>query len=416
MGTAGIPPDPGAQPVSRRHGALVAPLVVYYLTSLAVMLAAVFGDELVYPRQRPRVTEHLGKLSPCAAWDGEWYVEIVRDGYSFDPDRTSSVQFFPVYPLLGRTVMTLFGFGADAALLVVAHAALFGAFVLLATYVRQRFPEASGDVRPWTLAAFGLSPNTFYLRMAYSESLFVFLVLLVMYGIERRWSTVVLALLAGTASATRPVGIALIVPLAIHVWQTSPQWRGRVARLVTVIPLSVWGIVAYMVYQQMAFANALAFIQTRTHWQQRDPAPDMGILFQRLLSLEPIRSVYDHTSPCYWGNWAPEDNAFFSVRFDNPIFFIGSLALLAIGALRRWLNGKEVSLGAVLLLIPYMINGDKGCMMCSARFAAVVFPVYMVIGRLLARSPRYLSTVAAAICAIFLGAYTALFVSWYSCY
>jgi hypothetical protein len=73
----------------------------------------------------------------------------------------------------------------------------------------------------------------------------------------------------------------------------------------------------------------------------------------------------------------------------------------------------EVSLCAGLLLIPYLLRAHEMCMTGMGRFAAVVFPVYIVMGRLLAKLPWPVSAGILALCAFFLGAYSALFAAWY---
>lgn len=69
------------------------------------------------------------------------------------------------------------------------------------------------------MLSLGLWPFGVFFHVAYTESLFLLLLLLVMYGIERRWHPVTVALIAGLASGTRAMGTALIVPLVLYVWQ-----------------------------------------------------------------------------------------------------------------------------------------------------------------------------------------------------
>ena len=61
-------------------------------------------------------------------WDSNWYVEIARQGYAFDPHGASSVGFYPLYPLLIRALMRC---GLDPLLAgyAISHAALFAAAV-----------------------------------------------------------------------------------------------------------------------------------------------------------------------------------------------------------------------------------------------------------------------------------------------
>jgi hypothetical protein len=93
----------------------------------------------------------------------------------------------------------------------------------------------------YTVLALALFPTSFFMRMVYTESLFLFLILLVFVGMQRKWPLAVIAIIAGAATATRSVGVALLVPFAWHVWErekgdrpgekngahTSPGERGQ---------------------------------------------------------------------------------------------------------------------------------------------------------------------------------------------
>jgi len=53
------------------------------------------------------------------------------------------------------------------------------------------------------------------------------------------------------------------------------------------------------------------------------------------------------------------------------------------------------------------------CLAGMGRFAAVVVPVYLVLGQLLARLPPAGAALAAGLSGFLLGAYSALFAAWY---
>ena len=179
-------------------------LPFYYLTSLIVIVAVVFAVDFV-----PLCTRHPGSrkrvdlLSAFSAWDGEWYAQIASAGYSYDPERMSSVAFFPLYPSLAGALVHTTGMRAESALLVVSHGALMGLFVLLVMYVRQRFPGAGAGLAEFTVLAMGLFPTTFYFRMTYTESVFLLVTLLALYGMERHWGLLAIASIIGLATAAR---------------------------------------------------------------------------------------------------------------------------------------------------------------------------------------------------------------------
>jgi hypothetical protein len=259
------------------------------------------------------------------------------------------------------------------------------------------------------LAAF---PTTFFFGMAYAESLFLFLALLVLYGIHRNWPLAALAFVAGLCTASRPVGVAVVVPLAWHAWQTSPTAaRAAAGRLAWVVPLSLWGILAYMLFLHVEFGDALAFVHTQEHWR-RLPAVGLFDKIGLLASAEPVWSHYIPSAPAYWGKF-DDLPAWQSIEFANPILFVGAAGLIALGAAKRWLNVYEILFGAIVLFIPYVTRSYEMAMAGHGRFAAAAFPIYLVLGQILARMHWSVAVLIVAAFAFFRVMYTALFAAGY---
>jgi hypothetical protein len=384
----------------------------YYFTSLIVIVGVVFAVDFVpLHRAHPGSNTRVDLPSAFAAWDGEWYARIASAGYSYDPGRMSNVAFFPLYPWLAGAVVHATGMRPEWALLLVSHAALVATFALLAAYVQQRFQTAGPDLASWTLLAFGLFPTAFFFRMAYTESLFMLLAVLTLYGMERRWHIGWIALVVGLATASRSVGVALVVVMALHLWRTSATVRGAIGRCVVWLPLCCWGLAGYILFQGVAFGEPLAFWKTQGHWNER--SLDLTERFIGLLTLEPIRAVYDPGSPCYWARVPPQANLLFNLKAANPVYFLITVALIGVGVWKRWLNANELLLAAGLLGIAYCLQASRACMSSQARYAAVVFPVYLVLGQLLQRAPPPLAAAVLAISGLLLAIYSAMFVSWY---
>lgn len=393
------------------------PLPAYYLSSVLVFAGVCFGLAVLpvgiqseawkaeFDKERTIVDGHM-------AWDGFWYLRIATHSYSYDPHQESSVAFFPAYPVLARTMHLVTGIRVQTCLLVVSHAALFGTFLLIPFYLAERFKDGSGELSERLLVVFGLFPTTFFFRMAYTEALFVLLLVLTLYGMEKRWPIVVLAIIAGTATATRGTGMALLPLVAWHVWTRSRSACSFAWKSVLVMPLACWGIIAYMTYLYMQFGDALAFSQTQQHWTLRLD-PDLPDRIVALVTLEPIWSIYVPGSLAYWKEHELTKGHLVSLQFANPIYFVGTAVLVLIGAWKKWLNTNELILSAGLLLIPYITHSYRSGMMGHARYAAVVFPVYIVMARLLERCPPAVAYIVFAFCGFLLAMYSALFAAWY---
>src|SRR5262249_54199337 len=75
-------------------------LLYYVLTSFVTVFGVLIGHGLLVPC--PGYMRSPESIASFRNWDGSWYLNIMMNGYSFDPTGPSSVAFFPAYPLLVR--------------------------------------------------------------------------------------------------------------------------------------------------------------------------------------------------------------------------------------------------------------------------------------------------------------------------
>ncbi len=388
--------------------------LTYLLTSIPLWLGLSFGHDFVPFNRNCPDKSAPDFLTACSRFDGIHYASIAECGYSYEPQRRSTVAFFPAYPLAGRFVMMLTGWDARLALLVVSNLMLLGAFIVFSAYLRSRWPDADRRSRLVVLAVFGLWPAGFFFRMAYSESTFLLVMLLVLLGMVRRWPLPILAGLSGLVTAVRPVGVAVTAALLWHVL-TDVQ-RGPISRRLYLgllcLPLALWGLLAYMTYQGYQFNTPLAFAQTQEHWSHpRSSKRDFDGKVESLLTAEPVWGVYVPDSIRNWKRLDRHDNLFFNLFFWNPILFVGMVVLVLVGAGKSWLSGPEVVVGLGLLGIPYVTRAYEMSMASHARFAAIVVPAYLVMGRILANRAEWLTWCVVSLLSVLLMAWTALFSS-----
>jgi hypothetical protein len=222
------------------------------------------------------------------------------------------------------------------------------------------------------------------------------------------------------------VGIALLAPLLLDLWERTRSegspgegnacgaQRRRTFRFVLqaicLLPIACWGLLAWMACQWAAFGDPFAFARTQALWSLK-PATATAEL-QGLLTLEPFWSVYEPWSDSWWARHEPVRNPLFSLQFANPLLFGAVAGLVGWGALRGGLDRYEVSLSLLLLLIPYATHAFRSGMTAHARYACVAFPAYAVVGHWCAVRPT-LGAALAAVSAVLLFAYSALFSAWY---
>lgn len=400
-----------------RLSALRQGLLVYALTGTVFALGIFVGLTAFRPAAFSRSTNHFPPTGnkiydALTQWDGQWYMEISARGYDYDPQKHSSVSFFPLYPLLGRAVAAVTGLDVGASLLLVSHVFLIGAIVLLSGYVCDRYADSPPGARAYVVLAFALFPTTLFMRVAYSESLLVFLCVLTLYGIQRRWPAWALAPIIGLATAARSVGVALAGALALYLWKREKSVWTAAGKFTLFAPATFGGLLLYAIYLGLAFGEPLAFAKAQDNWRAR-PRSLAAEQVLAYLSWEPIWSVYDPSSPVYWRRFGDNPGALCSLQAANPVFFLLGAALVALGAWRGWLNGEETVLGAGLLLIPYFLRGYDMGMMGHGRFVGAAVPVYLALGSLLARWPAAVSGAFLGVLAFFLGLYAAMFAAGY---
>lgn len=392
-------------------------LSVIYVTGLIVALGASLGGNLLRPAPRNGVVLDPG-LRPFTNWDGQFYTEIARRGYFYDPARYSSVVFFPAYPLAGRLVSALTGLPHQYALLFVSNACLVAAVIIFYYYIKIRRISSPASLPRYTALAVCLVPTSFFFRVAYSESFFLLVCIVAFYAMERGWRPEVTAVVIGLATAARPVGLALICPFLLHLWSADPRWGSFLKRAPLLASLACWGLFGYMAYLYRDFHDPLVFAKGQARWREfPEPPLPPSPLPQKLLALatfEPVWRLFNPDTRSYWRDYDPDLPPVFSLHVADHVMFVASIALLAIGAAKRWLSAEEVVFTLMMLLIPYYLTGYETNMRSMARYCSSVFTIYLVAGHLLCRARLALSSSLLGLCGFLLGVYTALFAAWYN--
>ena len=402
---------------------------------LACWLAttAVAAGGFIYSWNKLDVKKGKAPLDSLGNWAGGEYQRIISDGYDYDPKKQSDIAFLPAQPLAAR-FFTVFGFSPNVALLFVSNVCLLASFGLMAVYLRPEVrgrlltapggaSAAGGDAVAgpfsrktlvYTLLAMGVWPTAYFFRVGYGESLLLFLSIATVVIIARGGPLWNAAVLAGLATAVRPSGLALLLPLGWEIWRDSDTSREAAKRMAILLPIACWGILAFMLYQWSKFGDPLAFCANEfDQWRTRPRATPPGDKFWALVTWEPIWGAY---VPGAWASTPDPDPIpipFLSMQLANPILWVGAVALTTIGGLKRWLSSHELLFAGAALAMPYLARGYEMSMSGQGRMTAVVFPIYIVLGQLLTRLPIIISAALLSISAVFMAAYAALFVAGY---
>jgi hypothetical protein len=249
---------------------------------MAVLLVAVFAALSFGPATGGLATENAVKfdtpqlthafadplLAPLARWDAVWYLRVADSGYG---DSEARAAFFPLYPLLIRTLATPFG-ASPAALLVAAYVVALGAFLAaLNLLYRLVVLELGRPLARPALLLLAVFPAALYFGAPYAESLFLALSVGAFYAARTgRWAWA--GACAGAAAAARNSGVLLILPLAI-VWWSSRERDPRDAAWLLLAPV---GLGAFALYLGLAEGDALRFVGAHEAWYRELSWPLAG--------------------------------------------------------------------------------------------------------------------------------------------
>jgi hypothetical protein len=379
-------------------------LLVYAVALFASLRLGADGSANAEKFDDPALTHPLGGLgdvllSPLARWDAVWYLGIARDGYEGGAD----VAFFPLYPLLVRTLVL--PFPSEGALLVSAYAvslACFaGALALLHRLVELELGRRVARTAVWLVALF---PAALYFGAPYSESLFLLVSVGAFYAARtERWAWA--GVLAAAASATRSAGLVLLVPLVLMWLEARPRRPGDLAWLA----LAPAGVGAYALYLGLDHGDALAFLDVQEVWYRDFAGPFVGAWDGAVAAWDGLRQLASGSRETVYFERAAGDP--FRVAAINVLLFafLVLAAVALVGTFRRLPRAYGAyALAALSLPLSYPVEPQP--LMSLPRFVAVLFPLFVWLALVSEERGRTLHVASAS--AAGLGLFTAQFAAW----
>jgi mannosyltransferase PIG-V len=332
----------------------------------------VFG----YPGGRPPVRDFDDELLnlPSRA-DARWYVQIAREGYSYDARVASTVQqnvvCFPVFPMAIRLVARILGnrhLSFYVAGTLLSLAAFLAGLAYLYLFAREEMTDDQATAALWLLAAY---PFSLFYGAVYTESFFLLEAVATFYHFRRR-QFVRAGLWGLLAGLTRPNGCLLAAPLAlIAVGRWLPPWVAREkppvhtsARpaagpaLATAAP--VLGMLIYSLALWRWFDSPWGWIAAHEAWGQTYHG--IGALIADRLG------IMSHAG-------------FLGYVASLPHDFLNALGVLfvlgAVWPVARSL-GAVYALWILLTILPPVATGG---LISAGRYTSVLFPVFVWLGR-----------------------------------
>lgn len=363
--------------------------------SQVVTLGVAFVANVLFSASRPRTLAlpfRRAKLAEIfAAWDSGWYFDIAARGYYFAADGQSSVAFFPLYPLLMRTVGTVLG-GGDRALWmsgVIVSCTSF-AFALFALH---RFAErtlGNREAARRTVLYVSLFPFSIFFTRVYAEALLLLTTVLAVSNASRGgWPRA--GAWGALATLARPNGILIAIPLILIALQQPRGLVQVVTRLAWLLPVPL-ALAGYSAFVYHLSGDPLAWLAAQVHWGYslgHAPWQQLLKMISRLLRY----GLYDY---------------FFVSRMAPYRLFHGVTALVFLALTPAVFKHLGPAMGLyvlVSLLVPLSSNALEGV----GRYSAVLFPVFMLVGSVRShRVHEFVLVASALVLALFLGLFVTL--------
>ncbi len=279
-------------------------------------------------------------------WDSFHYLAIAQHGYPPHGDQLWA--FYPLYPLLARTV------SIGVALSI---ASFWLALVLIHVLAEGEVGRTAARRAIWIAAFF---PASFFFTAYYTEGLFLLLSTGAFLA-ARRGRPGIAAVLGFDAVLTRGVGIALAVPLLL-LGRRSVRTRALAAAG------PVLGFVTFLLVAYVRTGDALAPIHAERTWGRAFHGPFAAVLSGARDAVEALGGGAHPT-------WTFEPGWMRALQFGLLVL----AALAVIGLLRRFPAAYGLYVLAALA-VPLSGFWSDHPLVSFSRYMAALFPIYIWLG------------------------------------
>jgi Gpi18-like mannosyltransferase len=356
--------------VLRKNGLLLTAVVIVVVRVAAAIFSAQWA--LTLGKTGPWFSSlHTSVADLLEHWDAGWYIGIAKSGYS----TVDSHAFFPAYPLLIRSISSVFGY-PNAALAVSWLAAVFAIWGVLD--VAQRFVsfQSSALIAALLLA---WNPVSIFFVAGYPEGLLVAtMIWSLRFCLDKKWWQA--ATLAALASLAMPQGVVSALVLGLAVLLSDRRWVGLL-RSVFYVVLGELGLLSYVVYCGVTTGNPLIFQSaTKSGWNSQLTYPfhtvfvGLNFVFTGALNFQ------------FNGGVTPQIDAVLTL---NALAGALGAVFMVAGLYLCW-RDRGLILPATLLALGVLVSviTIEPSLESTGRFILFLAPLYVIVAVLLDRLPR----------------------------
>lgn len=339
-------------------------LWLFFTTRIAlIILTYIAYILLTAPKYSSTPVNIVSLLTTWNNWDAADYLRIAQYGY----EQRVDLAFFPLFPLLVSAISHLLG--SWSYLLVgtfISNTALLGALFLLYRLATDAFGET---VAQRTLLYLCIFPTAFFFFAAYNESLYLFFALGTFLALQRRiwWLAGLLGLLA---TATRSIGILLVIPYLYELWTTRKSllasWRTGLSTMLPIILIPL-GMALYGLYCWITVGDFLAFLHVQQHSGRYLAWPWQGIL-QAFLALFVIPQPFGSSNEAH-------------LLLDLSAT-LGFILLIILGWRWQRMSYNIWMLLSIFYILLYPALDKPDILLSNQRFVLELFPAFMTLALL----------------------------------
>lgn len=345
---------PGLQVVAVVYAVLLTKLSIFTLIFLAYSLlpanGAYYVDHFNYPFA-------AGTLALAYdTWDAPHYLWLADHGYVLG-DQSNA--FYPLFPFLIHLVSVALRSTFLAGLLVANICTFVAAYLFYRVSALVLRDERLAMVALILLLAF---PTAFYMTLIYTESLFLALACGAFLALMTRRLGMAAAL-SFLMPLARPVGMYMIVPLAVAAVRRQSGRGLRLDRSVWLVAAPVLGSLAYLAIMYLSTGNAMEGFDAVNRFGSPPVGPSMVLHPGELLHR--------------WFDGPFAVHGYRNSIIDRALFVIFLLSLPLIWRLR---NPALFAYSLLLGFVPLL-----GTFMSYSRYLLPVFPLFIALAAVLGR-------------------------------
>ena len=362
--------SPGGKPASAWPFVLAA-----FAASRLLFLGVGALAQAFLPEAEPAGSplEPPGFLSYWAHWDGAWYAQIATEGYG--TGAPASTAFFPLYPMLVRLGTVLGGGPAFWGVLISLVATLFTFYFLYG--IAERLYNT--DVARTSTLALAFFPTAFFLNAVYTEALFLMFTTGSIWALYVRRDLLFAGLLGTLAAATRNLGLLLLIPLFIEWYRNRREFGTGGLAGILLVPT---GLISYGIFLAGRFGDPfISARQQEEYWGRTFVSPVATLQGAWSSAVEGASYWLQPTALFLSASSAPSLAASNTL---NLVFFALLLVLMVAGFVV--LPPGLFLYTFVIMILPILTPSPIFPLMSLPRFMLGAFPLFLVLGYLLARN------------------------------